>query len=122
MFVTGVHVANNVLLCKGGYGNYSESDEYVDGSTIGSDVYNDSNFNMHRCKYGYAVTGIHEANNQLSCAPFDEGAVSIAKSSWWPQTDSNTQRQGMHACPRERPVLGIHIGNNVLMCIGPGFE
>lgn len=116
MFVTGVHIANNELLCADGYGDYSQ--EIVDGDDERPTVCN----SMHCCPEGMAVTGIHARKNLLSCARFDPNRVGFGKAGWMARVDYDTQRQGMHACPERRPVLGIHEGENLLTCIGPGFE
>ena len=79
MFVTGVHVGENKLLCAGGFGVYSEIDEIVDTSTrqtrrirtmpwhSGGELgwrYSDREF--HTCPIGWAVTGIHVGRNLLA--------------------------------------------------------
>jgi hypothetical protein len=112
MFVTGVHVERNKLLCADGYGNYSQ--ETIDRNTQSQ--------GMHACPRGLAVTGIHAGKNLLACAPFDESRVEFGKAGWAPMVDKTTRRQGMHACPHTRPVLGIQVKKNLLLCIGPGQE
>jgi len=138
MFVTGVHVAENKLLCASGYGSYSEIDEIVDVRTQSLVEYPAVKgfvssgtlpipINMHTCPKGRAVTGIHVANNLLACAPFEEACVGFGKYPWIPKLDPEggrilTEREGMHACPHKRPLLGIHVGSNVLLCIGPDVK
>lgn len=78
MFVTGVHVGENKLLCAGGFGVYSEIDEIVDTSTdqayrirtktdLGLIVWGgEENRQFHTCPRGWAVTGIHVGRNLLA--------------------------------------------------------
>jgi hypothetical protein len=135
MFVTGVHVGENKLLCTSGYGSYSEIDEIVDVRTQSMIEYPGVTWlgyvgslavpaSMHTCPKGRAVTGIHVANNLLACAPFEKACVDFEKYPWIPRLDPEgnrirTEREGMHACPHKRPLLGIHVGANVFLCIGP---
>ena len=80
MFVTGVHVGENELLCEGGFGGYSEIDEIVDTGTQFYEEYpplyeeyppkNRTGMrigrSMHTCPRGWAMTGIHVGKNQFT--------------------------------------------------------
>lgn len=117
MFVSGVHVGKNQLLCTPGYA--TGGPEIVDGDNEKPTQCN----GMHCCPQQTAVTGIHVGKNWLACAPFDPTKVEYGKLGWAPRVDKGeTQRQGMHACPDARPLLGIHVGKNHFTCIGPGRE
>jgi hypothetical protein len=65
-----------------------------------------------------AMTGYHQAQDRLACAPFNPN---LARDRFPDPLDPytrpiSTQRSGMHACPTGLPVSGIDVGNNVLQC------
>jgi hypothetical protein len=101
MYMTGIHVGNNWLLCESISPGYAESEEHPDTTTV--------DFNMHVCPSGTAMTGIHVGNNLLLCAPLRDGS-SLR------YVDTSTSRQNMHACPPSMAMTGIHVGNNQLLC------
>jgi len=102
MYMTGIHVGNNLLLCENLGQGYSISEERLDRTT--------ADFNMHACPRGFAMTGIHVADNILLCAPLRDGS-SLRFVDALP-----TARQYMHACPRWLAMVGVHVGNNHLLC------
>lgn len=66
---------------------------------------------MHACPPGMGITGLHAANNWLSCAPI-LGGISSEQLDGPPPT----QRENMHACPPGRVLTGVHLGNNQFIC------
>jgi hypothetical protein len=101
LFVVGVHVDNNMLLCGDVFGTYLSTNEIIDTSTVVQ--------GMHSCPEGMAMTGLHVERNLLGCAP-------ISSSSRARMIDVVTQRNGMHACPEGYPMSGIHVNRNLLLC------
>jgi hypothetical protein len=101
MYMTGIHVGSNLLLCaKLGQG-YEASEEHPDTTTV--------DFSMHACPSGTVMTGIHVDRNILLCAPSTDGSsLRFA--------DALTTRQNMHACPRSMAMAGIHVEKNHLLC------
>lgn len=102
MYMTGLHVNNNLLLCESLGQGYNAAEERVDKTT--------SDFGMHACPQGFAMTGIHVNQNLLLCAPLrDESSLRFVDA-------LPTARQEMHACPRWLAMVGVHVGNNHFLC------
>src|SRR5271165_2898633 len=103
LYMTGIHVGNNIFLCNQIGRGYQISEEIVDTSTV--------DFGMHACPSGKVMTGFHESENRLLCAPTPE---TMASARILDQPPGQTVRQNMHACPINLPMSGIHVGNNTL--------
>jgi hypothetical protein len=104
-YMTGIHVANNILLCNNIPPPYQASDEVVDSSTVWN--------GMHTCPDGKVMTGFHEGRNLLLCVPGPSHSGQIPSGLL---LDVQTQRRNMHACPWGLPMAGIHVANNWLAC------
>jgi hypothetical protein len=101
MFVTGVDLDGNRLLCDDSYGRYTPvaSFEVVDLTTmVGS---------RKSCPRNYGVTGVSPVRNGVSCA--HRGLMQV-------EVHTSTIRLGMKACPRGSVVVGVGLEDNSLRC------
>ena len=55
LYMSGIHVGNNLLLCNNIGSGYQESQEIVDNAS--------ADFGIHACPNGMVMTGIHVGNN-----------------------------------------------------------
>ena len=101
MFVTGVDLDGNRLLCDDSFGRYTPaaSFEVVDGSTMAGP--------QKSCPRHYGVTGVSPVTNRVSCA--HRGLMEVA-------VHNTTTRLGMRACPRGSVVVAVGLADNTLRC------
>jgi len=67
---------------------------------------------MHCCEAGWAMIGVHLAQNVFKCAKLTSTAGDRF-------LDVGTIRNAMHACPRGTVMVGYHDNDNLLACETP---
>ena len=132
-FMTGAHLGMNVFECTLFIARkdastyvltYDDEYEIVDAKT--------SRNGMHTCPSGMAMTGFHEKNNWLLCAPFGNiyqprddcpRCPRTYRFFWFtreyvdrPDLEFHA-RSGMHTCRPHSPMTGIHVAHNAFSCI-----
>ncbi len=135
-YVTGLHAANNILLCDGPLG-------YSIASTIGAEAVvsfaTHAEYGIPACPIGSAITGIRLDRQQFLCAPFakpsnerltrDPGDPILPGPPGWlcktfridcpanPTQPIPTQRNGMHVCPSgQQALIGLDPQTNTFVC------
>lgn len=118
-FVTGVHVANNDLLCNGYFG-YTMNPEVVRSFRLIV-----GNRNFVRCGANEFVTGVHVGNQTLSCSSFAGSAHGdynpTLGAMFIDEPPGQTVRANMHACPAGSVLVGADWNRNSFLCAGVRF-
>jgi len=101
MFVTGVDLDGNRLLCDNSFGPYTPAAtfEMVDGTNMSG--------TRKSCATNFGVTGVSPVRNQVSCA--HRGLMEVFN-------HNTTTRMGMKACPTGTVVVAVGLDDNTLRC------
>ena len=101
MFVTGVDLDGNRLLCDNSFGPYipSATFEIVDRTNMAG--------TRKSCATGFGVTGVSPVRNAVSCA--HRGLMDSF-------VHNTTTRLGMRACPSGTVVVAVGLEDNTLRC------
>lgn len=126
---TGVHVANNQLLCLGLFsdpaGFLTTAETVVSGilwppDSVTRAAHAYTGPSIPWCGPDRYVTGVHVANRQLNCAQFP----TATNRNYTPRLghivvdlgSNPTQRSNMHACPRGFVIAGANFDTNTFLC------
>jgi hypothetical protein len=113
--IGGVHVGNNLLLCRRVM--FPGEEMYV-GTILSNPDNQKVRANMHACPEGMYMRGLHVGNNWLLCSY--DGRSQPPNEVITEFEDTSSQAHDMHVCfqtPENISFLtGIHVGENRFLC------